>query len=95
MSTGPEFFQTMMGRKFFDADVPRFLRVLERIADALEAGNQQASADALEQVAVSSAFVMREAIADEVERLYGSEAAEQVRKVELSPTVHPSGTVTP
>lgn len=36
MSNGPEFFQTIMGRKFFDADVPRAIRALEQIADALE-----------------------------------------------------------
>ena len=36
MGNGPEFFQTIMGRKFYEADVPRALRALERIADALE-----------------------------------------------------------
>lgn len=30
------FFQTVMGKKFYEADVPRFLRTLERIAVALE-----------------------------------------------------------
>ena len=34
--TGPEFFQTGMGRKFYDGDVPRLLKALERIATALE-----------------------------------------------------------
>jgi hypothetical protein len=37
MSNGPEFFQTIMGRKFYDADVPRIAKALERIAAALEA----------------------------------------------------------
>ena len=32
----PEFFQTIMGRKFYEADVPRALKALERIAGALE-----------------------------------------------------------
>ena len=36
MGNGPEFFQTIMGRKFYEADVPRALKALERIADALE-----------------------------------------------------------
>jgi hypothetical protein len=34
--SGPDFFQTPMGRKFFEADVPRLLKTLSRIADALE-----------------------------------------------------------
>jgi hypothetical protein len=31
-----QFFQTIMGKKFFEADVPRLLTVLGRIADSLE-----------------------------------------------------------
>lgn len=31
-----EFFQTVMGRGFYDGSVPRIARSLERIADALE-----------------------------------------------------------
>ena len=31
-----EFFQTVMGRKFFDVQVPKLINALERIADALE-----------------------------------------------------------
>lgn len=38
-----QFFQSMMGRKFFDADVPRLIKALERIADALEKHNESAS----------------------------------------------------
>lgn len=34
---GPEFWQTFMGKKFFESDVPRGLRLLERLVDALEA----------------------------------------------------------
>jgi hypothetical protein len=37
MSNGPEFFQTRMGMRFFEAEVPRFLKAVERIADALAA----------------------------------------------------------
>jgi hypothetical protein len=32
-----QFFETQMGRKFYDCDVPKAVRALERIADALEA----------------------------------------------------------
>lgn len=31
-----EFFQTIMGRQFFDGTMPALVRVLERIANALE-----------------------------------------------------------
>ncbi|MAH47084.1 hypothetical protein CMI37_14750 [Candidatus Pacearchaeota archaeon] len=31
-----EFYQTLMGRKFYEADVPRIVKALERIAEALE-----------------------------------------------------------
>ena len=33
---GPEFFQTHMGRKFYEADVPRIAKSLESIAASLE-----------------------------------------------------------
>ena len=34
--SSPEFFQTMMGRTFFDGTMPKIARALERIAAALE-----------------------------------------------------------
>jgi hypothetical protein len=34
---GPEFFQTLMGRRFYEGDVPRVAQALERIAISLEA----------------------------------------------------------
>lgn len=40
MSNGPEFFQTVMGHKFYEADVPRVAKALERIASALEKRNE-------------------------------------------------------
>lgn len=40
MGNGPEFFQTGMGRKFYEADVPRIAGALGRIADALEGANK-------------------------------------------------------
>lgn len=33
---GPKFFQTGMGKKFFEGDIPRLVRTLERIAKSLE-----------------------------------------------------------
>ncbi len=33
---GPEFFQTVRGTRFYDHDVPRIAKGLERIAAALE-----------------------------------------------------------
>lgn len=33
---GPEFFQTIMGHKFFESTVPKLVRSLERIAVSLE-----------------------------------------------------------
>lgn len=32
----PDFYQTVMGRRFFESTMPRIARALERIADALE-----------------------------------------------------------
>jgi hypothetical protein len=36
---GPEFFQTIMGRKFYEADVPRIAKALENIAVELKRSN--------------------------------------------------------
>lgn len=36
MSEGPQLFETRMGQKFYNRDVPDLLKALERIADALE-----------------------------------------------------------
>jgi hypothetical protein len=37
---GPEFFQTIMGRQFYDGTLPRIAQALERIATALEKQNE-------------------------------------------------------
>lgn len=37
---GPEFFQTRMGQKFYEYDVPRLAEALERLADQLETFNR-------------------------------------------------------
>lgn len=39
MSNGPRFFETRMGVRFFEIEVPKLIKVLERIATALEARN--------------------------------------------------------
>ncbi len=33
---GPQFFETALGRKFFQSDVPKMVRLMERIAIAME-----------------------------------------------------------
>lgn len=38
----PKFFQTVMGKHFYEGAVPRIARALERIADALEEQNLRA-----------------------------------------------------
>lgn len=40
MSNGPEFFQTVMGQRFFTSDVPRITDALEKIAEKLDADNK-------------------------------------------------------
>ncbi len=43
--SGTKFFQTVMGKHFYEGAVPRIARALERIADALEEQNNQANAE--------------------------------------------------
>lgn len=38
--SGPSFFQTMMGKVYYEGTLPRIARALERIAEALEAQNR-------------------------------------------------------
>jgi len=35
-----EFFRTAMGRKFYDADIPQLVKVLEKIATQMENKNK-------------------------------------------------------
>ena len=37
----PHFHETLRGRKFYEADVPRLIAALERIASQLEIANQR------------------------------------------------------
>lgn len=70
-----------------DETTGRIATALERIAVALEKANELSTAvletAVLEDERAVAAFAMREACADEVERLYGPEAAAQVRLVAL------------
>lgn len=36
---GPEFFETRMGRKFFEMDVPDLTEAINRLASAIEKAN--------------------------------------------------------
>jgi len=36
-----EFIRTITGKRFFDAQLPRLIQALERIADALEKQNEE------------------------------------------------------
>jgi hypothetical protein len=35
-----EFFRTAMGRKFYDADIPQLVKVLEKIASQMDKKNK-------------------------------------------------------
>ena len=37
---GPEFFQTRMGQKFFEGDIPRMIDAINRLAEAVEENNR-------------------------------------------------------
>ena len=41
---GPKFFQTIMGRAFFDHHVPNIIKQLKKIADELERYNDREDA---------------------------------------------------
>lgn len=40
MSNGPEFFQTQMGRRYYECTLPKMVEMLERIAKAMEDANR-------------------------------------------------------
>lgn len=40
MSNGPEFYQTPMGRRYYESTLPKMVETLERIAKALEDSNR-------------------------------------------------------
>jgi len=39
----PQFHETMMGRKFFESDLSRLIKALERVAEQLEKANRSSS----------------------------------------------------
>ncbi len=61
MSTGTKFFQTVMGRKFYEADVPAIIRALNRIAGALESGTTTTPAPAPDPAATKTAAAVAKA----------------------------------
>ena len=64
---------------------------LERIAAALERNGAQMAAREREDIAATAAFVMREACAEEADKLYGEQAAAQIRAVPLPHEGGPDG----
>ncbi|MFP5116136.1 hypothetical protein ACSU64_27900 [Bacillaceae bacterium C204] len=36
-----QFFQTMMGRKFYERDVPHLIRAIEKLSDQVEEMNKR------------------------------------------------------
>ena len=48
--SGPEFFQTGMGRKFYDGDVPRIVEALQNIAKELKRANDLKDKEREEEV---------------------------------------------
>lgn len=36
MSNGPQFFETQMGRRYYEGTMPKLVRAIERVAAALE-----------------------------------------------------------
>jgi len=45
----PQFHETHRGRKFFEADLPRLINALERVAEQLEKTNQSSSDTQIDQ----------------------------------------------
>jgi hypothetical protein len=37
--SNPDFFQTMMGRKFYEGDFPKLVKAMEKIGNELERAN--------------------------------------------------------
>ena len=68
---GPEFFQTGMGRQFFESTVPQLVRQLAALNEhlgQLVAGAQQQQ---VEDERAAAAFAMRETIAHAIEQGFG------------------------
>jgi hypothetical protein len=60
---GVQFFETMMGRQFFEGRVPQLIKAIERVATALEA-QAPAAADAAALDAIASTLSGQEWDAD-------------------------------
>lgn len=78
-----DFHATIMGRKFYEGDIPRIVKALERIAYAIEKSNERVQNEVLEEIGMTAAFATRELCAEEADKLYGEQAAAQIRAVPL------------
>lgn len=48
----PQFHETGMGKRFFDAQLPNLIRQIARVADALEEANRLKQPDAQENIKI-------------------------------------------
>ena len=48
--SGPQFFQTGYGKRYYDSQLPSLIRALERIADALEENNKRSQENERERL---------------------------------------------
>ncbi len=37
---GPDFYQTMMGKRFYESQLPSLIKAVNRLADAIEESNR-------------------------------------------------------
>lgn len=53
------FFETVMGRRFFENSVPRLIKAVERVADALEKTNEREERKTTAKVSLRDAMLNR------------------------------------
>lgn len=64
MASGPEFFQTVMGRQFYEGTMPRLVKALERLND-----NMEKLAPAVQQPAKRDPYQRLDAAAESIDPL--------------------------
>jgi hypothetical protein len=69
MGAETPFFQTRMGHTFYNANVPRIAKALERIAEAMEAQARPSAADQADDAIKASRF-------DRIVQVFKDEAGE-------------------
>jgi len=102
MGSGPKFFQTRMGMRFYETELPRLVRAAERVATALEAiaaasapqkgsvhSDEDAALEALKRAVAADRNVIRE-IADAKAAGVSNEKIDNALKPKPAsePTVH-------